>query len=407
MLIVLTLNAAAQEKYSLQQALQKARTNNPILKTERFEIGIAETDIISAKLSPNPTFHNESLQLMQSEHFFPETEWSNSHNREMLWEISKPFRIAGQRKHEISVARKHVSAAEKSYSETERNLFLDVATKWLEVWTAQKQLDIIQIAKANIDTLLNTNQIRYDNEVITQTDLIRTELLAKQYAIQYRTVAQEVENRQEEFGFLLGVEKEAHIDTSDHFMLAADIPIDTLLAQSIKNRSDVQATKSFIAAAESNIKLQKSLAFPEPEFGFMLNNQHSIPHFGITLTFGLPIFNRNQGEIRKSYQIKEQAEQQLLTIQKQIHTETSVAFSNFRLQQQNLEDFEPLLQQSQTILDNVKRAYLLGGTTIIDFLEAQRSWLETQQQHYDALQSYRDSYILLLHSTGLINQLAQ
>ncbi len=139
----------------------------------------------------------------------------------------------------------------------------------------------------------------------------------------------------------------------------------------------------------------------------MLNNQHSVPHFGITLTFDLPIFNRNQGEIRKSHHLKEQAEQQLLTIQKQIQTETTVALANYRLQQQNLEDFEPLLQQSQTILDNVKRAYLMGGTTIIDFLEAQRSWLETQQQHYDALQSYRESYVLLLYSTGLINQLAQ
>ncbi len=197
--ISLSLNSVAQENYSLQQALQMARTNNPILKTERFEIGIAETDITTAKLSHNLVFHNESLQLMQSEHFFPDTDWSNRHNRETLWELSKPFRIAGQRKHQIDVARKGVSVAEKTYAETERNLFLDVAAKWLEVWTAQKQLDIIQIAKSNVDTLLNTNQIRYDNEVITQTDLFRTELLAKQYAIQFKTAAQEVENRQEEF----------------------------------------------------------------------------------------------------------------------------------------------------------------------------------------------------------------
>ena len=45
--------------------------------------------------------------------------------------------------------------------------------------------------------------------------------------------------------------------------------------------------------------------------------------------------------------------------------------------------------------------------TIIDFLEAQRSWLDTQQQYYETLQLYRQSYIKLLYASGLINKLAQ
>ena len=66
-----------------------------------------------------------------------------------------------------------------------------------------------------------------------------------------------------------------------------------------------------------------------------------------------------------------------------------------------------MLEQSQTILDNVQYAYLRGGTSIIDFLEAQSSWLETQEQHNQALELYRQSHIQLLYAAGLINQLAQ
>ena len=119
------------------------------------------------------------------------------------------------------------------------------------------------------------------------------------------------------------------------------------------------------------------------------------------------ISNRNQGEIKKSVILRQQAERQLLTIQSRLQTEVDIAFSSYKLQQENVKRFKSVLEQSQTILDNVRYAYLRGGTTIIDFLEAQRSWLETEQQYYDVLQQYHQSYVQLLFATGLINQIAQ
>lgn len=396
----------AQSNYTLQKALQTARKNNPYLKTEQLNIGIAQTDIITAKLRPNPILNNQSLQLMQPSQFPVNTDWYNGQNRQVWWQLTKPFQVAGQRNYKIDVANKNVSFAEKNYSETERNIYSEVASKWLEVWTAQKQLEIIQIAKSNIDSLVLTNQIRYKNQVITQTDLFRTELLSKQYAIQYKTALQEVINRQNELKFLLGVQENINVDTADNFLFTLPQSIDSLLTQSLQNRSDILTTKSMIEVSNSNIKLQKSLAFPQPELGFIYNPQNTIPYFGIYATIDLPIFNRNQGEIKKSYLLKQQAEQHLFTIQSQLQTEIKTAYASYQLQQQNVQNFQTILEQSQTILDNVKYAYLKGGTTIIDFLEAQRSWLETQQQYYDALQQYRQSYIQLLYATGLINQLA-
>jgi cobalt-zinc-cadmium efflux system outer membrane protein len=396
----------AQNNYTLQQALQTARANNPYLKTEQLNIGIAQTDIVTAKLRPNPILNNQSLQLMQSSLFPANTDWYQGQNRQVWWQLTKPFQIAGQRKYKIDVANKNVAFAEKNYTETERNLFSEVAAKWLEVWTAQKHLDIIQIAKGNIDSLVIINQNRYKNQVITQTDLFRTELLSKQYAIQYKTALQEVTNRQNELKFLLGIQENIKVDTADNFLFKMPQSIDSLLTQSLQNRSDILTTKSMIEVSNSNIKLQKSLAYPQPELGFIYNPQNTIPYFGIYATIDLPIFNRNQGEIKKSYLLKQQAEQHLFTIQSQLQTEIITAYASYQLQQQNVQNFQTILEQSQTILNNVKYAYLKGGTTIIDFLEAQRSWLETQQQYYDALQQYRQSYIQLLYATGLINQLA-
>lgn len=159
--------------------------------------------------------------------------------------------------------------------------------------------------------------------------------------------------------------------------------------------------------AEANIKLQKSSVLPTPELGLIYNPQNKTQYMGVFATLEIPIFSRNQGEIKKSQTIKQQTEQDLKTTEVQIQSEILTAYRTYQTQNQNVQNFSKLLTQSQTILGSVKYSYLRGGTTIIDLLEAQRSWLDTQHQYYDILQQYRQSYIDLLYTSGLINQFAQ
>ena len=406
--LMLSSQIKAQENYSLQKALQTAQENNLFLKTEQLSIDIAETEIILAKIRPNFVLNNETLQLMKSSEFEPNTSWHNPQNREAMWQLSKPFQIAGQRKNKIEVADKSISFAEKDYGDMQRHLYFEVAQSWLEVWALQKQLDVLTIAKGNMDTLVLNNQLRYKNQVITQTELYRTELLSRQYEIQYKSAVQELSNTKKQLGLLMGVQDNISIDTTDDFM--TDFPPtspEDLLSQALSGRSDILAAKQWVEVSDSNIKLQKSLAYPQPEFGLIYNPQNQVPYFGVSFGIELPFTNRNQGEIKKSHIEKKQAEFQLFAIERQLETEVKTAYESYQLNQQNIRSFETVVEQSQIILDNVKYAYLRGGTTIIDFLEAQRSWLETQQQYYEAVQEFRQSHIQLLFSSGLINQLVQ
>ncbi len=406
--LMLSSQIKAQEHYSLQKALQTAQENNLFLKTEQLSIDIAEAEIISAKIRPNFVLNNETLQLMKSSEFEPNTSWHNPQNREAMWQLSKPFQIAGQRKNKIEMADNNRSYAEKELADIQRQLYFEVAQSWLEVWALQKQLDVLTIAKGNMDTLVLNNQLRYKNQVITQTELYRTELLSRQYEIQYKSAVQELSNTKKQLGLLMGVQDNISIDTTDDFM--TDFPPtspEDLLSQALSGRSDILAAKQWVEVSDSNIKLQKSLAYPQPEFGLIYNPQNQVPYFGVSFGIELPFTNRNQGEIKKLHIEKKQAEFQLSAIERQLETEVKTAYESYQLNQQNIRSFETVVEQSQIILDNVKYAYLRGGTTIIDFLEAQRSWLETQQQYYEAVQEFRQSHIQLLFSSGLINQLVQ
>lgn len=408
MVFISTTYSLAQEQktYSLKEALQMARANNPDLQSERLNIDMAQSDIISAKIRPNLTFSHETVQMTNSSDFENSAGWYRGGNREELWEVSKPLQIAGQRRHKIDYANKSLELEEQNYFETERNLFEEVATQWLEVWAAQKHLHIIEAAKSQGDSILLINETRYRNQVITQTDLMRTKLMVKQYSLEHKTAVQEVINEQNKLKFLLGSTEEVKIDMDEEFFFPIPQNFDALLKEASNNRGDIQAAKTYSDVSDSNIKLQKSLAYPQPEVGVIYNPQNSVPHVGFSASIDLPFFDRNQGERQKSQIQKDQADRAFTTLQSKVENEITIAAATYQLKKDNLADFEMLLEQSETILENVRYAYIKGGTTILDFLEAQNSWLEMQQQYYEVLQDYRQSYIQLLHATGLINQLA-
>lgn len=398
---------AAQKLYNLKLALQTAKAKNPFLKTEQFNMVFAQADVVSARLRPNPILNNQTLQLVQPASFTTGTEWHNAQNRQVWWQLTKPIQLPAHRFNKMDFARQQAVVAENNYREAERNLFREVAAGWLGAWTARKQLEFLILAQANVDSLVMVNKIRLKNQVITQTDLLRTELLANQLSLQIKNAQQDYANQISNLQFLLGTQQAIDIDTADTFDFALPPFQELLSREGLANRSDLMAAKSVLNLAHINRRLQQALAFPQPELGFIWNPQNQVPYLGFIGTIDIPVFSRNQGERRKALALQGQAEQSINTIQMQIASELRAAYHTYQGQQENLNQFKGLLQQAERILENVRYGYLRGGTTLIDFLEAQRSWTETRQQYFETLQAYRQSYIQVLYTSGLINQLAQ
>ncbi len=399
-------HAQGQVGLTLQKALQNARENNPFLKSQALNVGIAQADITTAGLRPNPVLNNQSLQLLQASRSAPGVNLMNRHNQQIWWQLTKTFQLPAQRLNKIEFAGKNAELSQNVLKDTERNLFLDVAMKWLDVWMLRKELDVLQMAKSNTDSLVLINRVRLKNQVITETDLVRTELLAGQYQMEMKSTVQDYRNELINLQTLLGEKTEVSIDTSDHFDAFSNLLNPDTLANRSDDRTDMQMLKTAIQAADVNMKLQKSLALPQPELGLIYNPQNTNPYFGFFATIDLPFFSRNQGEIQKSKIIKSQAEQDLFAKRMLVSSEIETAQKSYQINKKNVEDFTGLLAQAEKILSSVRYSYLRGGTSIVDLLEAHRSWLATRQQYYKTLQQYRQSYVRLLYVSGLINQLA-
>ncbi|RFS26937.1 TolC family protein [Chitinophaga silvatica] len=404
----MALALKAQDNLTLLQALESAKHNNPFLKPASLDISIAQSDVLTAGLRPNPVLNNQTLQLLSSKYFEPGTKFYNSHNNQLWWQLTKEFQFSGQRKLKQEVANKNVITAEKSYADIERNVLTDAGNKWLDVWYNKINLLIVQEARNNIDSLLKIQQIRLKNQVISTSDLLRTQLLLDQYQLQAKTASQEYANTLQQLKLSLGRTDNMDINESDTVINdEATGKVDSLLQISLAQRPDVQVVQSNIESAKSNIKLQKALGKPVPELGVIYNPQNTIQYAGLYGTIPLPFFNRNQGEIRKSKIQLQQSEQSLVAIQQQVQTEVKNAWNSYQLSKETVAKYKSILEKSEEVLQAVRYSYTRGGTTIIDFLDAQRTWFDTQKTYYEALYNYRKNYLQLLSVTGLINQYNQ
>ncbi len=401
-----TAQSAAQENYTLNQVLAKTKGNNPVLKSIGFNTDIAKSDVITAGLRPNPVLNNQTLQLAQSSHFAPDTKFYQPQNRQVWWQLTKPVALTNQRKYKLDVADKALSIAGKSYLDAERNILLDAGDKWLDAWYNKVTLDLFVKAKQNTDSLVQIQQIRLKNQVISASEFTRTELLSIQYDLQLKTAEQNYRNALQNLKLVMGADGEVSIDMQAPVMtmvLAAEL--DSIVRLSLGYRPDMQIAQGNIEMARSNIKLQKKLATPVPELGAIWNPQNTVPYVGFFATMELPFFSRNQGEIQKSKVELQQSEQSLTALQQQVETDVKNTYNTYQINRQTVDKYKDILRRSEEVLQSVKYAYTRGGTTIIDFLDAQRNWYDTGKMYYEALYNYHKSYLQLLYATGLINQL--
>ncbi len=405
-LLFFVLDAKSQTKYSIQTTLSAVRANSPFLKTEGFNVNIAESNVTTSKLRPNPVLNNQSLQLVNSKYYSNGTDWNNRLNRQVWWQFTKPFQLPSLRKSKIEVANQNLLLFQQGFGETVRNFSFDAANQWLTTWIIESRLDLIQQAYKNVDSLVRINKARLRNQVISETDLVRTQLLLEQYNLQLINADKDFKSEIQRLKFFIGSNDSIDVDIESPIEV---IPIpdnlDSLFSTAQSGRNDVRVAKSEIAVSESNIKLQKAIVLPVPELGMIWNPQNSIPYLGFFGTIKIPILDRNQGEIEKSKYMQLQAQQNLKNVELQLRTEVRSAFQTYQTEKENLKKFETILNQSQKVLENVRYSYLKGGTTIIDFLDAQRSWFDTRQLYLNELLSYHQSYIRVLFVTGLINQL--
>ena len=127
----------------------------------------------------------------------------------------------------------------------------------------------------------------------------------------------------------------------------------------------------------------------------MSRGKSATPTWAIPTTFHssvrsqLPIFDRNQGEIARAGFAITQAQEQESFASGQVLTDVRDAFEGLRANDQIVSLYRSgYLDAAQQSLDITEYAYKRGAASLLDFLDAERSYRATQLGYRQALASY-------------------
>jgi cobalt-zinc-cadmium efflux system outer membrane protein len=125
-----------------------------------------------------------------------------------------------------------------------------------------------------------------------------------------------------------------------------------------------------------------------------------------SLFFGipLPIFDRNQGEIARTKFAFTQAQQTQQSVTDTVMTDVANAYEAVKSNDEVVQLYmSGYLKQAQDSRDIAEYAYKKGAASLLDFLDAERSYRATELAYRQALASYLTALEQLKEAVGTRN----
>ena len=395
---VFTFNMRAEDqtiKLNLQEAGQRFTTCNLELIAERYNIDRAEAEVIQARLFENPVISLEQnvYNRLNGKYF------DMGREGEAVVEVEQLIYIAGQRNKRVRVEKLNKEMAVYQFEEVLRTLRSELNSKFIELYYTGKSLSVYDKEIVYLQQLLEVMKEQSAKGNISLLEKSRIQALLLSLQQERNEASNQLISLQGDMKLLLGLNaSESFEPVFDESVLnqvdIASIPF-IELNNRLAERPDIKMAHANIQVSRANVSLQKSLAFPEVSLkgsydraGNFCNN-----YFAIGLSVSVPIFNRNQGNIKsarlsvlqntnREELARKQAEKELFTSYARLEKAVKLYnTSNYELER----DFE-------TIIDGVNSNYRKRNISLLEFIDYYQAYKETCLQLY---QTQKDLFLAM------------
>lgn len=329
-----------------------------------------------------------------------------SRNRQDSYEISQPIPVAGQRKHGIDYAKRRLEVAQEDYREVERNVIYSILSSWIHIWLGKNTIQLLENGQDIANELIRINELRLKNQIITRSELQRTRILRDQYSVNRNKIKTELDAELRTLSSLLAIDGEDQLEIGEFGSEILPKPIysiESSINYALSNRSDLKVAEGNERASLSKLRLEEANKYPRPEIGVIANPQNGEGYYGASVTIPIPIFDRNQGEIERAKAEIINSSNKRDAIEIQVRADTKNAFHIWTTAKMNRDSYRDTLKSAEDVLTTVQYSYTKGGTSLVDFLNAQEQWFETRENFLQLDAGVKKAYLDLLYATGFLN----
>ncbi len=390
---------------TLQQAVAEAVDKNLNVLAEKYNVPVAQARIITARLRPNPilSIDADHLNLLPPRY--------NSENMagppEYGIRTDFVFERGAKRQRRIDVAEATVSTAQLQFLNTVRSVVLEVQIAYVELLQAKADLALAQETLEVFHQTVQINTSRVRRGDLAEVELIRTQVAELQFENTVAQASLRVETGRARLQVLLGRLRTDRLPDATGELRRDDLvlTVDALRERAFASRPDYLALRRDAARSLAELRLQLAQGKVDYSLGTEYRRQQGLAGTGNSLGFffssNLPVFNRNQGEIQRARQEQAQAEARIRALQATIDNEVETAYLQYRTARESLHRVEGTMVAKATDVRQItERAYRRGGATFLDFLDAQKAYIDTVQLRNTALAEFAKSLYSIDAATG-------
>jgi len=378
-----------QRALTWQETQERFRANNPTLLAGQVTIGESRADEVTAYLRPNP---NMTIGLDQLTPFNgnPYRPLAQSY---LFWDIDYLHERRHKRELRLASAEKATAIAIATQSDLERNLMFNLRDAFVRVLQAKA---VMNLAKENLeyyDKEIAINRERFQVGDIAKVDFQRVELQRAQFESDLQTA--QVNLRTAKIDLLALVRERTPVeefDVEENFDFEDVITtLEELRDAAISARPDLKEAQESLEKARTDHQLSVANGSTDPTFG--VDASHQPPplntYVGVSVSFPLRIFDRNQGD--KLHTLLDIGRNEKLRDAAQI-TALHDVDSAYATLKSTLELLHPYkskyLKEAEDVRSTVSFAYSHGAASLLDFLDAQKDYRQTELNFLNLFGAY-------------------
>jgi cobalt-zinc-cadmium efflux system outer membrane protein len=388
---------------TLELALELAKQNNPTLQANQTLILQNRAQEITANLRPNPVLSMDSqyLPLFSPSLFTDSDYWNNSVQFDTG--VGYLFERGQKRQHRLEAAKAATAVTESQVSDAQRTVLASVAQAFVSALLARSNLDF---ALNELDSYKKTVKVSEDRQsagAMSRNDLLKIQLQQLQFENDVTNAEIVREQALASLRQYLGFNSVAADYQVSGQLVYESMPLqlEDLQARAVNNRPDLQAARRGVSASESQVGLAKANGKVDwnltVDYTRLSQNNLGAVYFSIPL----PIFNRNQGEIARTQAALRQSQLLQTASENQVLTDVKTSYETLRSSERIVKLYDTgYLDKATQALDITRFSYEHGAASLLDFLDAERSYRSTELGYRQALAVYMTALEQLRQAVG-------
>ncbi|MEX0669176.1 MAG: TolC family protein [Pirellulales bacterium] len=360
---------------TLAEFIALAEQSHPKLRGARSAIEAARGKAVQARLYPNPMAAAGSPQIAG-----PESQWN--------YYATQDFVTAGKLRLSQQAALREVQKAEYDLIRARYDVLTEVRQSFYALLVSQRRVEIFTL-------LLNIAKRSYEigNALVqagegTKADVLFWSIERDRAEVRLLNAAVYIETGRRQLATAIGLPRaDVGAIEADLFQKMPFFDLKDLQEAVVQANAKPRAAEAQVAQAQW--ALERAVVEPIPNINVLGGYQRQVGPAQeqglVQVMMEVPLFDRNQGNIRAARAEIASSRADLRTIELDLATQTAQVVATYRTSQRLVEWYEQyILPKARETVQLTQQLYARGEVTFLSLLQAQRILTETELAFVEA-----------------------